>query len=149
MEMLNARERINKALTPWKAKVTIGIVGSRRRNEESDKELLRDYLWERWGNFWEDVQFVSGGCPLGADRFADELAKEIGLTIVTHYPRRHTLSENPKRWDWARINYDRNDLIVRDCDVLLAVVAEDRKGGTEDSIKRAQKMKKEIVLLRD
>ena len=45
------------------------------------------------------------------------------------------MKKNP-RWAYAEINYARNTLIARDADELIAVVAEDRKGGTEDTIKK-------------
>ncbi len=44
------------------------------------------------------------------------------------------MEKNP-RAAYAVINYARNKLIARDADVLIACVAEDRKGGTEDTIK--------------
>jgi len=60
-----------------------------------------------------------------------------------HFPNEDDLDpvilrKNP-RAAWAIINYARNKLIARDADILIAVVAADRKGGTEDTIKHFRK----------
>ena len=41
----------------------------------------------------------------------------------------------------------RNTYIAEDCDILIAVVAEDRTGGTENTVGKAEKLKKTIVLI--
>ena len=46
-------------------------------------------------------------------------------------------------FSYAKANYERNTLIARDSDVLIAVVAPDRKGGTEDTIKKWNRFHKE------
>lgn len=115
----------------------VGIVGSRRRNSREDKEKLVAAL----DNYVKDVsvsyKIVSGGCPVGADRFAEEIAKARGLTITIHYP------------DWSGLGkvagFARNTKIAEDCDVLIAVVAPDRTGGTEDTVKKAIKLGKEVI----
>lgn len=129
----------------------IGIIGSRRRNTEGDLELLRKAFLE----IYEDGDtIVSGGCPLGADHMAEIFIKEYNISedrVIIHYPDKSKLDpekmkRNP-RWAYAEINYARNTLIARDSDILIAVVAEDRKGGTEDTIKKAEKFKHKIVLV--
>ena len=42
--------------------------------------------------------------------------------------------------------YARNQCIVEDCDRLIAFVAPDRSGGTEDTIRRAQRAGKPVEL---
>jgi len=115
---------------------TIGIVGSRRRDEFTDNVKCLNAVKEL---YQKDDRFVSGGCPKGADRFAESIAKRYGATITIHYP------------DWDSYGntaaLERNTLIARDCDVLIAVVAPDGKGGTEDTIRKATKMGKQIVLV--
>jgi len=92
---------------------------------------------------------VSGGCQWGGDRFAEKIAREFGITITIYYPRSEDLDkallEMNSRAAFAKINYARNTLIAQHCDVLIAVVAEDRTGGTEDTIKKALKLKKRII----
>jgi hypothetical protein len=41
----------------------------------------------------------------------------------------------------------RNTYIAQDADVILAVVALDRKGGTEDTIKKALKLGKKVICI--
>lgn len=56
--------------------LTIGIVGSRRRATANDMvklcATLDRYLRE---NQVEKYRLVSGGCPKGADSFAESIAK--------------------------------------------------------------------------
>lgn len=106
---------------------TIGIVGSRRRLSSADRQTVREALSliYEYGD-----ALVSGGCPSGADSWAEEIAKQIGGSITIHYP------------DWARhgraAGFVRNGLIAEDADELIACVAEDRTGGTEDTITKWQ-----------
>lgn len=114
----------------------IGIVGSRRRNSYADKEKVKTAFI---ANSRPGDIIVSGGCSHGADKFAEEIAKELGLSILIHYP------------DWRGkgmvAGILRNTNIAADCDILIAAVAADRTGGTEDTIKKAEKLGKKIVIV--
>jgi hypothetical protein len=81
----------------------------------------------------------SGGCPTGADNFAEQLAKKWQIPILIHYAK----------WDklGKRAGFARNGDIAKDADVLIACVAEDRTGGTEDTIKKFQKLGKTDLIL--
>jgi len=128
---------------------SIGIVGSRRRDSKADLEVCRKVFLSVYE---EGDIIVSGGCKQGGDRFAEIFIKEYNIPedkVIIHYPDKSKLDpekmkRNP-RWAYAEINYARNTLIARDSDILIAVVAEDRKGGTEDTIKKAKKMQKTIT----
>jgi hypothetical protein len=115
---------------------TIGIVGSRRRDGPVDLISVMnafDEIYEKG-----DV-LVSGGCPKGGDHFAERIAKDRGLTITIHYP------------DWngkgKGAGFERNTRIAEDGDVIIACVAQDRTGGTEDTIKKAEKLGKQVILV--
>ncbi len=116
---------------------TIGIIGSRRRDTDEDYRLvLRDFL----SIYQFGDRIVSGGCSKGGDRFAEHIANYFEIPIVIHYPNKSKLDPkllevNP-RAAYAAINYDRNWLIAQDADILIACVAKDRKGGTEDTVKK-------------
>ena len=133
--------------------MNIGIIGSRRRNTPQDKSqvelALLDLFIEQANNVFT---IVSGGCPKGGDRFAEELAALYKIPAIIHYPDKSLLPPNPQRWHFAEINYARNSLIARDSDILIALVADDRKGGTEDTIKHFlytwRKPKECLILLR-
>jgi predicted Rossmann fold nucleotide-binding protein DprA/Smf involved in DNA uptake len=119
----------------------IGIIGSRRRDSAEDMELCRKVFNE----LYEDGDIiVSGHCPRGGDRFAEVFAKELNLTekngkLILHRP------------DWEAngkaAGFVRNTFIAEDSDIIIAVVAADRTGGTEDTIKKAIKMNKKIILV--
>ena len=101
----------------------VGIIGSRRRNSRSDLMAVTHKFQE----LYEDGDWiVSGGCHLGADNFAERIAKEHGIPIIIHYP------------DWKKYGrsagFVRNKEIAADADILIACVAKDRKGGTENTI---------------
>lgn len=115
----------------------IGIIGSRRRDSKEDLELCR----KEFLNIYEEGEdsLVSGGCPKGGDRFCQIFAKEYGIPIKIHYA------------DWEKYGksagFKRNTYIAEDADVIIAVASSDRTGGTEDTIKKAQKMGKKIILV--
>jgi hypothetical protein len=104
---------------------TIGIVGSRRRNTVDDLQHVKSAfaVIYKYGD-----ALVSGGCPKGADRFAELVAKEYKIPITIHHAEWKMLGK--------RAGIARNGLIARDADVLIACVATDRTGGTEDTIRK-------------
>jgi len=120
---------------------TIGIVGSRRRDSKTDYKatcVVFDSAYE------DGDKIVSGHCPKGGDRFAEKIAAKLGLTednggLILHRP------------DWAQYGksagFVRNTYIAEDADVIIAVVTKDRTGGTEDTVKKAKKLGKTIILV--
>lgn len=113
-----------KQLKEWTPK-TIGIIGSRRRKSKADYDQLYKALHSIYA---DGDMIVSGGCEQGGDFFAEQLARRLGTTIIIHHAN----------WDkYGRsAGYERNGKIALDSDVLLALVANDRKGGTEDTIRK-------------
>ena len=82
--------------------------------------------------YLENDWIVSGGCPQGADRFAEVIAKKHGLPILIFY----------HNWDrfGKSAGFERNTRIAEYSKTLIARVTPDRKGGTEDTIKKFQKL---------
>ena len=115
----------------------IGIIGSRRRDTKEDYSLVMNAL----GNAIEsdNDEIVSGGCPQGGDRFAEILAKKYQITIKIYYAQWNTYGKSA--------GYRRNGLIAKDADILIACVAEDRKGGTENTISQYLKLGKTQLIL--
>lgn len=127
----------------------IGIVGSRRRNTEADFILVEKAFQKL---YQPGDRIVSGACPEGGDKFAEVLA--ILLAKPAHYDVQALLKMEPYRRhhiiketgaaiiihhaDWKRhgrgAGFLRNGDIARDADLLIACVAADRQGGTEDTI---------------
>ena len=110
--------------------IIIGIVGSRRRNTEQDKKLVEEELLKLIFVL-KEIKLCSGGCKTGADRFCEEFSIKYNVPITVH------------KADWKKngrgAGFVRNTDIAKDSDVLIACVAEDRKGGTEDTIKKFKK----------
>ena len=126
----------------------IGIIGSRRRDTNEDyKQVYNEF--KKWYDVGDKI--CSGGCPKGGDRFAEIIARKLGLTIengglIIHYPVKPR--PGSPRWEWAQANYARNTLVANDSDVIIASVAPDRTGGTEDTIKKFLKRKLDRSLMR-
>lgn len=117
---------------------TIAIVGTRSRNSQEDLDLCEIALFEIYE---EGDSIVSGGCPRGGDRFAEIIAMLHDIPIKIHKP------------DWSvgrNAGFLRNTLIAEDADVVIAVVQDKNNphfGGTGDTIKKAEKMGKKIILV--
>ena len=117
---------------------TIGIIGSRRRNSEADYKQVEEKFLEIYEN---GDSLVSGGCWSGADKWCEIIAKKFQVPIKIYYAQWDKLGKGA--------GFARNTYIVRDADILLCQVASDRKGGTEDSVRKAEKLGKKIIFLTD
>ena len=113
------------------------IIGTRTRNTQEDYKTVYNEF-KKWYN--KDVKIVSGGCKKGGDRFAELIAKKLNIPIIIHYP---VLPESGSpRWAYAKANYERNTVVANETKedtVTIACVSPNRKGGTEDTIKKIQK----------
>lgn len=102
----------------------IGIIGTRRRNTGAAYRMIE----EKFSQLYEPGDWIcSGGCPQGGDRFAEEIAKKRGVPILIFYP------------DWKKgkgAGLIRNTDIALNSDIMIACVATDRTGGSEDTIKK-------------
>ncbi len=114
----------------------IGIVGSRRRNTSTDFFACEKAFLEIYK---DGDEIVSGGCPQGGDRFAEQLAKKYQVPIKIYYAQWDKLGRGA--------GFARNTYIARDADVIMALPASDRTGGTEDTLKKAEKFGKKIILV--
>lgn len=121
----------------------VGIIGSRSRDcDDEDKILVRDII-VRQMNKGVNLHLVSGGCKKGGDRFAEELAKEFGLPITIFPPK---AQPGCSRREYAIACYERNLLIAKACDILLAVWDKVSRG-TKDTIDKAESLGKTVVIL--
>ena len=122
----------------------IGIIGSRRRDTLPDYKACCEVFFSLYE---EGDIVVSGGCPQGGDKFAELIAKDLGLTEENGKLILHLAKWRVDGKYIRAAGFIRNTYIAEDSDVIIAVVAEDRKGGTEDTIKKAEKMGKTIILV--
>jgi hypothetical protein len=134
--------------------IIIGVVGSRRRNEESDYKAVEskfvDIIWslvkQKKVKKKSEIKICSGGCKKGADSFVKRLKELTGIDYYEHLPKLpedyDDLPGQAKRWAYAKAAYARNTLIAQDSNILIACVAADRTGGTEDTVKKFTKIHK-------
>ena len=114
----------------------IGIIGSRRRNNVTDYlEIVKQFK----KIYTPGDTIVSGGCPNGGDKFAEDIAKAYQIPITIYYAQWNKLGKSA--------GFARNTDIARDADILIACVVEDRTGGTEDTIKKYLAFKKNKLFL--
>lgn len=128
-----------------KSQLRVAIVGSRRRASLHDRKIVFDLI-ERLikSNSHRDLVLVSGACRLGADNFAAEASKIYGVPIK-EFPV--PSGDYKGKWQFAQAAFARNKLVAEDATVGYALVAEDRKGGTEDTVKHFLNLKKNIYLV--
>jgi len=118
----------------------IGIIGTRRRDDSSTFSLIGEQFFK----IYEKGDWIcSGGCEEGGDRFAEKIAKDHGIPIIIFYPAWRDLDAPGaviKRNKYGEYNanagFDRNTPIAQTSHVIIASVASDRKGGTEDTLKK-------------
>lgn len=114
----------------------VAIVGSRRRRDRATIEIFV-------GQLPPGTIVVSGACEDSADVWAAAAARARGLEVVEFKP---DLTGCRQRFEYTKRFYARNQMVADACDRLVAFVADDRKGGTEDTIKRARKAGKPVEL---
>jgi len=113
----------------------VAIVGSRRR---VDREAVVAVVNE----LAEGTVVISGGC-VGPDQWAVAQARARGLPVEEFVP---DTAGCRQRFEFTRRYYERNQRVVDACDRVVAFVAPDRTGGTEDTIRRALKAGKPVEI---
>ncbi len=121
----------------------IGIIGSRSRDTEKDFQKV----WKVFSELYEDCDIIcSGGCPKGGDRFAEIIMNRLNLPEnkrIIHYPKKPP--KGSPYFEYVKANFDRNTLIAKDSDIIIACVNLTKNGGTEDTIKKYLKFGKNKV----
>jgi hypothetical protein len=111
------------------------MVGSRRR---IDRETIEATV----AGLPVGTVVITGGAE-GPDSWAEQAARACGLEVIVHTP---DLGGAHSRWEAAERFYARNQRVVDDSDLIIAFVAPDRTGGTEDTIRRAIRAGKPVEL---
>ena len=121
----------------------VGIVGSRRRATLFDRRIvLKLVMW--LGQTRGNIVIVSGGCPIGADAYAEEMAKLFSIPTLIFPIDKTGVST---KWQFTTKAYERNAKIAENSKELYCLVSDDRTGGTENTIKHALELKKKIYLV--
>ena len=90
-----------------------------------------------------DTVIVSGGAP-GPDTWAEEAARKYGLAVQIFQP---DLEGAQSQGQVTRRYHNRNQRIVDAANAVIALVAPERRGGTEDTIRRAQRKGIPVTIL--
>jgi len=114
----------------------VAVVGSRRR---ADRKTIEARIAE----LAPGTVVITGGAR-GPDRWAQQAARARGLEVIVHLP---DLDGIRARWQAAERFYTRNQHLVDDSDEVIAFVAPDRTGGTEDTIRRATRAGKPVGVI--
>jgi hypothetical protein len=114
----------------------IGIIGTRRRDGKEAYYKIK----EKFLQVYEVGDIIcSGHCSQGGDRFAEVL-------ISKYKTGKLIFPANWKKYGKGA-GFIRNTDIAENSDILIACVAKDRKGGTEDTIKKYLKRGKKKLFL--
>lgn len=102
----------------------VAIVGSRAYQPLELMERVLDHLMRKY----DSLTIVSGGEPTGVDALAASMARNRGLDVTEHLPKRRVREEF----------FARNTLIANDCDMLIALYADGPLSpGTTDTVMKA------------
>lgn len=118
---------------PVQAPPRLMITGSRTW---TDRAAIRDALkawWETTGRN-PDAVLVSGACPKGADRIAEEIWESNGLTV-----ERHPADWRPGGVLNRRAGYDRNKAMVDSAPDHVLAFRHNKSGGTTHAYNYAVK----------
>lgn len=116
----------------------VGVVGSRRFSCRASVSALVSALPS-------GSVVVSGGCR-GVDSWAVASARARGLAVREFLPDLAGASGLSYHQICERY-YARNRLIAESCDVLVAFVSSDRRGGTENTIRHATALGVPVVVV--
>lgn len=133
----------------------LGIVGSRSyTNKDRMKVVIEKYI-EKYGK--DNLTIVSGGCGSGGDFLAKELALEMGVDYK-EYPPIHSKhnsycilpEENYNKPYQVSNFFARNSQIAEYVEHLVAFIVKGIKAsGTQDTIRKARKLGKQVLVLED
>lgn len=131
---LREKQKLEQKSTLIIEKKKIAVVGSR---DWIRKDFIFDVLNK---NIDKIKMIVSGGC-IGPDSFANDFAKEKGLSILIHYPKWKNDDNSINR----AAGFERNTKIIEDADIVLAFQL-NSSHGTQDSIDKARKLGKKVIV---
>ena len=142
----------NEKQNKIKIGMKVAIIGSR---QYENVRKIKDMLFELRTKFGDDLTIISGGCKDGADKYARKYALEFGIKYKefnpAHTPRNlySAMSDEyyGKPYHVSQFHH-RNQLIARDCDIMVAFIPKDTKSdGAVSAIKSAEKQNKKVVII--
>lgn len=131
-------EKVDEHVKKYEKPFYLGVVGSRSFPDEAMVyENIEAFISENRVNISRESYVIVSGGAKGVDTFAKRYAEKNALQSIIIKP------------DWGRYGraagFRRNTEIAKLSDVVLAFVDKD-KGGTWDTIRKAQKMGKPVYI---
>lgn len=118
----------------------VAVVGSRRWGK-------RQAVLDAIAALPAGTVVVSGACE-GPDAWAAEAARARGLQVIEFKPDLSGLpAHGGRRFEVTKRYHARNQRVADACERVVAFVAADRKGGTEDTIRRARRAGKLVEVV--
>ena len=130
----------------------VAIVGSRRYE---NKKKIKDFIFKLKQEYGEKTIIVSGGCKMGADKYAKKYALELGLQYE-EYPPFHEvhnlfcpLPESRYSKPYSVKNFfARNKIIAGTSDMVVGFIPEGiEANGTMSTIRYAEKFDKKTIII--
>ena len=133
-------------------KIKIGIVGSR---SYTNKQRIKDLIFEIKEKYGNEVEIVSGGQKDGADGYAKKFALEFGMKYVEFPPAHYSWNMHCKlpatkyNKPYYVTNYfKRNKQIAEYSDIIVAFIPDGVESkGTMNTISHAERLKKMIKII--
>ena len=115
--------------------VKIAVVGNQDGWEYKTVKRILDQL-----QVSQEDTLLSGGAR-GVDTFAQEYAREKGMSIIIHYPKPNLPS--PERY------FQRNRQIAEECDWMVAFDKKSGRAGTKNTIAFAKRFNKVVFHIKE
>lgn len=125
----------------------IGVTGSRRRTDEEAVKARIQAEVEHAQRCYGEVGLLSGGAR-GPDTWAEAVARGMAVRLKVERPDLSGLGADARRYEFTERYYARNVRIAEQCQMLLAFVAQDRRGGTEHTIREAERLGRWVVVVK-
>ena len=133
-------------------KIKIGIVGSR---SYTNKQKIKDLIFEIREKYGDEVEIVSGGQKEGADGLAKKFALEFDMIYVefppVHYNHNIHCKLSAKHYNkpyYVTNYFKRNKQIAEYSNIIVAFIPDGVESrGTMNTINHARKLKKMIKII--
>ena len=133
-------------------KIKIGIVGSRTY---TNKQKIKDLIFEIKEKYGNDVEIVSGGQKNGADGLAKKFALEFDVDYVefppAHYSHNMHCKLSPKHYNrpyYVTNYFKRNKQIAEYSNIIVAFIPDGVESkGTMNTVSHARELKKLVKII--
>ena len=132
--------------------IRIAIIGSRTYE---NKLKIKDMIYKLKISFGNDLEIVSGGSQIGADRYAKKYALELGVRYKEFNPA-HTVRNlysgcsneyYGKPYHVSQL-FHRYELTAKYCDKMVAFInTQTKSSGSKHAVEMAQKHNKPFIIV--